>query len=152
MIRLNTYIWRAWGLSKQVPYRPHLALLYRAALQGQAEAQYLLANKILLDNRISLVEQNEISQKSLQCASENGHGSASLRLAEQLRAAEKYTEAIEMLQRSLAQGHLTAAMYLIHAFSAEPNPISTLDWQQKQRPQSSLPRSAYWLLPSASYG
>ncbi len=102
----------------------HLALLYRAALQGQAEAQYLLASKILLDNRISLVEQNEISQKSLQCASENGHGSASLRLAEQLRAAEKYTEAIEMLQRSLAQGHLTAAMYLIHAFSAEPNPIS----------------------------
>ncbi|WP_160286688.1 SEL1-like repeat protein [Pseudomonas knackmussii] len=107
---------------------PEMALRYfrKAADEGNAEAQYLVAEKLA---PIDIAP--EIARQMRRCAAEQGHGKAATALGVNLSGKERYREALEAYQLGVAAGDETSASFLEHGFRG-PEPDNRLDYLGQQ--------------------
>ncbi|KHK63268.1 MULTISPECIES: sel1 repeat family protein [Pseudomonas] len=87
----------------------------KAADQGNAQAQYLVGDK-LAPIRIA----PDIARQMRRCAAEQGHGKAAVALGIDLQGKGLYQEALEVFQMGIAAGNENAAGRLEEAFRAPP--------------------------------
>ncbi|MCW1246798.1 DUF6396 domain-containing protein [Pseudomonas sp. SAICEU22] len=87
----------------------------KAADQGNAQAQYLVGDK-LAPIRIA----PDIARQMRRCAAEQGHGKAAVALGINLQGKGQYREAIEAFQLGVAAGYESSAGWLEEAFRAHP--------------------------------
>ncbi|WP_434628517.1 SEL1-like repeat protein [Pseudomonas sp. Z6-14] len=99
----------------------------QAANEGNAQAQYLIADKL---ETIDVAP--EVATQMYRCAAGQGHGEAAVTLSIDLQHKEQYQQALDVLQIGAAAGNENAAGRLEKAFRAPPitNGLYYLDQQE----------------------
>jgi tetratricopeptide (TPR) repeat protein len=87
----------------------------KAADQGNAQAQYLVGDKLAPSDIAP-----DIARQMRRCAAEQGHGKAAVALGINLQGKGQYQEAIEAFQIGVAAGDDASAGWLEEAFRAHP--------------------------------
>ncbi|WP_434609579.1 SEL1-like repeat protein [Pseudomonas sp. R1-7] len=108
---------------------PEMSLRYfrKAADQGNAQAQYLVGDKLAPSDIAP-----DIARQMRRCAAEQGHGKAAVALGINLQGKGRYQEAIEAFQLGMAAGDETAASFLEYGFRA-PEPDDQLHYLDQQQ-------------------
>ncbi len=92
----------------------------KAADEGSAQAQYLVAEKLASSDAAP-----EVAQMMYRCAAEQGHGRSALTLGVDRKYTKVYDEALEAFQLGVAAGNANSASFLNHGFS-DPYPTDEL--------------------------
>ncbi|MNG76554.1 hypothetical protein D3C79_350800 [compost metagenome] len=133
------------GLKKD----PEMALRYfrKAADEGNAEAQYLVSEKLAPINIAPA-----IAQQMRRCAAEQGHGKAAVALGVSLRRDGDYRGALEVFQMGIAGGYEQAAGYLDDGFRGpEPTKIIHFLGQTKDLERADRYHKIWRILANYSY-
>ncbi|MFK8332853.1 DUF6396 domain-containing protein [Pseudomonas sp. BJa5] len=106
-----------------------MALRYyrKAADEGNAEAQYYIAEKLAPSDIAP-----DIARRMHRCAAEQGHGKATVALGVNLKGMRQYQDALEVFQLGVAAGHESAASRLSDAFRV-PQPDDVIDYLSQQK-------------------
>jgi TPR repeat protein len=94
----------------------------KAADEGNAEAQYLVADRLAPSDMAP-----DIARQMRSCAAEQGHGKAARALGVNLQGKKKYQEASEAFQLGIAAGDEIAAGFLESGFR-NPSPANELHY------------------------
>ncbi|MFK0088539.1 sel1 repeat family protein [Pseudomonas sp. NPDC090755] len=128
---------------------PEMALRYyrKAADEGNAEAQYYIAEKLAPSDIAP-----DIARQMHRCAAEQGHGKAAVALGVNLKGLGQYQDALKIFQLGVAAGHESAASRLSAAFrDPKPNNIIHYLGQQKDDERADRYKKIWRILANYSY-
>ncbi len=109
---IGHYLELGYGLKQD----PEMALRYmrKAADLGNSDAQYYVAEKLApIDNA------PEIARQMRQCATDQGHGRAAIKLGLNMQTRKLYPEALKAFQKAAVAGETQGAFVLQMGFSWE---------------------------------
>jgi TPR repeat protein len=119
----------------------------KAADEGNAEAQYLVAERLAPSNIAP-----DIARQMYRCAAEQGNGKAAVALGIDLKILKQYSDALELLQKGVSAGTESAASRMSEAFNG-PKPSDEMYYmgQDEDRERADRYEKIWSVLADYSY-